>query len=466
MGTERGAARPKALPVATALLFSVTTIPAAAQDRPTACDGPRTLTTMAQTLGINLVVNRIDNWVFDEDWARVDFESWGRNLTLGWEWDENNFDVNMFLHPYHGSLYFDAARANCLDFWQAVPFVFVGSWTWEYFGETFRPSLNDFFMTSFGGIALGEMLHRISTSIIDEEAQGGARISREIAALAVNPMRGLNRFVRGQWTRRAENPADRIPEAYLFRVDAGARRVREADSPDGATYSPTLLVTVDFGDVFESEYRAPFDVFTFRSQVSPDGGGLNLLRAVGRLYRKEIAPTGSRHRHQFVVNQRFDYVSNPVYHFGEQSFEFGLMSRWGLGSGGLALRTHVAGDAVLLGAIDAPDAGFGERTNDFGPGMGALVEVALEHDGTTYASLYNRVRYLHSVSGAPADHTVLFSGLDISVPITSRLGVGAFLSGDRRQSRYAQAPDDTRSFLETRVYLTWTVAQSRLGSPS
>lgn len=428
--------------------------------------GERPLTSVVQTVGVNLVVNRIDAWVFDEEWARVDFESWGKNLSLGWEWDENNFDVNMFLHPYHGSLYFDAARANCLDFWHAVPLAFLGSWTWEYFGETFRPSLNDFFMTSFGGIALGEMLHRLSTAIIDEEASGGERISRELGALAVNPMRGLNRLVRGQWSGRGSNPAGRIPDAYLFRVDAGARRVKEAEALSGAVYSPTLLVNVNFGDPFQSEYRAPFDVFTFRSQVSPDGGGLNLLRGIGRLYRRELGSESGLHRHQVVVNQRFEYVSTPVYHFGEQAFEVGLMSRWRIGTEGFSLRTHVAGDAVLLGAIDAPAAGFGERTNDFGPGVGAIVEVALEYDGRTYAAFYNRLRYLHAVSGAPADHTVLFSGLDLSIPLTSRLGIGAYLSGDRRESDYSDSPRDSRSYLETRVYLTWTFARKGLRAAS
>lgn len=421
------------------------------------CGSKRTVTAVAQTLGVNLIINRANAWVFDGDFARVDFKSWARNLKFGWQWDETQFTTNMFAHPYHGSLYFAAARANCLSFWESVPITFLGSWTWEYFGERFRPSLNDFWMTGFGGIVLGEMLHRVSAAILDEQAVGAERISREIAATAINPLGGLNRLLRGRWTRPGVNAADRIPESYLFSAKVGGRRAEEAGAPDGSTSSPTLLLQVALGDFFDTRYRAPFDVITMLAQVSPDGRGLNILRATGRLYGKEITAADSWHRHQLVINQRFDYVNNASYHFGEQSLEFGIHSRWRTGPAGLRVGTRFAGEVVMLGAIDALSAGQGRRTIDFGPGLGALIEVNLELDGVTYLSFYNRARYLRSVSGAPADHTILFTGLDVTVPITRRLGIGAYLSGARRRSYYMDLPTDRRSYLESRVYLTWTL---------
>jgi len=429
------------------------------------CENKRTMTAVAQTLGVNLVVNRINAWVFDWDFARVNFEEWGRNLRRGWKWDGTQFAVNMFVHPYHGSLYFAAARANCLNYWESIPLVFLGSWTWEYFGETHKAALNDFYMTGFGGPVLGEIVHRVSTAILDEEAEGGERIARELVALAVNPVGGLNRLVRGQWTRRGVNPVDRIPESYLFQVKAGGRRVEETGSARSPRVSPTLLVDIALGDVFETDYRAPFDVVALRAQISPDGGGLNLLRTVGRLYGHEITSRDSRHRHQLLINQRFDYINNPVYNFGEQSLEFGIQSRWRTGPRGLRLNTRLAADVVLLGAIEALESGIGQgtrRTIDWGPGVGAIAEVALEYNGTTYVSFYNRVRYLRSVSGVPADHVVLFTGFDFIVPITSQVGIGAYVSGDQRRSHYESFPDTRRSYEETRIYLTWTPAR---GSP-
>lgn len=427
------------------------------------CSEQRTLDAVAQTLAVNLVINRANDWVFGWDWAEVDFESFSRNLDLGWQWDETQFAVNMFVHPYHGSLYFDAARANCLTFWEAVPITFLGSWTWEYFGETFRPSLNDFWMTGFGGAALGEILHRISAAIIDEEARGGERLGREFAAMAVNPLGGLNRLLRGQWTTRGPNPSDRLPESFVFRGRVGVRRVQETETGARPTTSPTLLFDARIGDAIDTEYRAPYDVVSVLAQVSPDGGGVNVLRALGRLYGKDLTSAGSRHRHQLVANQRFDYVNNPVYNFGELSFELGLYSRWSLGSRRLRLSTRIAGDLVMLGAIDALEAGQGHRDIDYGPGLGALAELSIEVDGTTYLSFYNRVRYLRSVSGAPADHTIGFTGFDLTIPVTSRLGIGAYLSGDGRRSYYTDLPKSIRSYRETRIYVTYTFAS---GSPA
>jgi hypothetical protein len=332
---------------------------------------------------------------------------------------------------------------------------------WEFFGETHRASLNDFYMTGFGGVALGEIMHRAATAVLDEEVEGGERIARELAALAINPVGGLNRLVRGQWTRRGVNPEGRLPESYLVGAKLGGRRVEESGSPPRGTTSPTVLVDVAWGDAFDTEYSGPFDVFDVRAQVSPDGGGLNMLRAVGRLYSKEVTNVSSWHRHQVVISQRFDFVNNPVYNFGQQSLEAAILSRWRSGPRGLRLKTRLAAEAVVLGAIDALEAGFGERTIDWGPGLGAIAEVAIEYNGTTYLSFYNRARYLRSVSGAPAEHTLLFSGFDFTIPITSQLGIGAYVSGDRRYSDYSELPNDERSYEETRIYLTWTLGSGR-----
>lgn len=418
------------------------------------CEDKRTLTATAQALGVNLVINRVNAWIADQDFARVDFGSWASNLKFGWQWDETQFTTNMFAHPYHGALYFTAGRANCLSFWESIPITFFGSWTWEFMGERWRPSLNDFWMTGFGGVAMGEMMHRVAAAIIDERATGSERLTRELGALLVDPIGGLNRLFRGQWTRQGPNPPDRIPRTYLFRANVGGRRVREGTDEGPGTLSPTLLVDVVLGDAFESVYRAPFDVTTTFAQLSPDGGGLNVLRASGRLYGFELTTPESRNRHQVAVQQRFDYVNNPAYRFGEQSLEVGLHSRWRIGPSGLRMSTRLTGEVVMLGAIDALDAGAGGRTIDFGPGLGAAVEASVERNGTTYISLYNRVRYLRSVSGAPADHTILFSGFDVTVPITDRIGIGAYVSGDRRRSYYADFPDDVRTYVETRLYAT------------
>ena len=191
-------------------------------------DRQRPLLAVGQTLFINLFVNRFDAWALREDWAiNAGAQSWSRNIRLGWEWDENNFTTNLFAHPYHGSLYFNAGRANGLDYWESATLALLGSWTWEYFGESNRPSLNDFVMTSIGGFALGEMFHRVSATIRDNRAAGRARLWREIAAPAVRPHgRGEPADPRAMDRPRAQPTRARSRRVPPARARWGAHRGR------------------------------------------------------------------------------------------------------------------------------------------------------------------------------------------------------------------------------------------------
>ena len=47
----------------------------------------------------------------------------------------------MFLHPYTGALYFDAARASGYDSGDR-DYTFAGSYAWKIFGENGAPERN------------------------------------------------------------------------------------------------------------------------------------------------------------------------------------------------------------------------------------------------------------------------------------------------------------------------------------
>lgn len=421
------------------------------------CHRKRPWLAIAEVLGTNVFVNRFDAWALGASFADVSLDSWSSNIKLGWEWDENAFGTNMFAHPYHGGLYFNAGRSNGLTFWESAPLAFLGSWTWEYLGETHRPALNDFFMTSFGGIALGEVFHRVATTIRSNTSRGSGRIGRELAALPLDPLGAVNRLVRGEWTKVGPNPREHDSAAYVFRFHMGVRFIGDSAGPEqDPSASPALMADMSYGAPFDRPYHAPFDYFSVRLQISPGGGGFNMLNAVGRLYGSDINSANSKHRHLFMINQRYDYVNNPAYKFGAQSVEAGIVSRWRLG--GWHLRTKLTGDGLILGAIDAPFSGVGERTYDFGPGAGLTADIRLERRGIPLLSWYNRFEYLHSVSGASADHFIGLSGLELTVPIARNVGVGAFLTGYARASRYSDAPNDDRDLPEAWLFITWTSA--------
>ena len=94
--------------------------------------------------------------------AHITPKTWWANMEQGWVWDLDDFAVNQVGHPYQGNNYFNTGRANGLSFYESAAVTAFGSATWEYFGETNHASLNDLINTTLGGIALGEMFHRMA----------------------------------------------------------------------------------------------------------------------------------------------------------------------------------------------------------------------------------------------------------------------------------------------------------------
>ena len=415
---------------------------------------PRTLMAFGQTVVLNTLLNRVDVWALDKEWARVGTRVWAKNLRYGWAWDEDQFSVNMFAHPYHGGLYFNAGRENGLDFFQSVPVALFGAFTWEYFAETERPSLNDFLMTTAGGVTMGEMFYRISATIRDNEATGARRTWREIATLPFDPIGALNRLFRGQWKTLAPNPDEHTPDAYVLRVGAGPRSTKGWNGARGA-----LVIDLLSGDQFAGPYKKPFDVFNARLVVSSEG--LNAMRASGRLFGTALNDSTARFRHMLAVNQRYDYVKNPAQSIGGQSVEVGINSRLRLGSRGYGIRAAFFVDGIILGAIDAPGTGVGLRDYDFGPGAGFRWEAAVDRHGARFLSLYGQTEYIHTVSGASADHVVNLSGIDVAIPVTRHFGVAAQTYVFDRRSRYADRGSDRRDYVEGRLLVVWTRATSK-----
>lgn len=419
------------------------------------CEPRSTSVAVGEAVGVNLLVNRFDVWALGMESQRVNVESWSRNLQFGWAWDENSFSMNMLAHPIHGSTYFNAGRSNCLSFVESVPLAFLGSWTWEYFGEVHRPSLNDFFMTTLGGIALGEMTHRVAMTIRDEEATGSERVAREVLATLVNPVSGINRLVRGQWKGVRSNPEGHIPDALDISFKVGARRVFSDSALACREVCGTLLFDLEYGDPLDQTYTRPFDVFKVHAQLSPEGGGVNALEATGRLYQTELNRPGSRNRYALAVTQRYAYNTyTPLVSYGAQSIEVGAIARRSLGRNWL-IHGRLAGDLVVMGAVSDEQHDVLDRDYAFGPGAGLILDVSLWRDRTRYLSLTNRVEYLHTVSGVSNNHVVSFSRLEAAIPFDENVGVGLAADLATRTTQRSGIDDETHDFADVRLFLSW-----------
>src|SRR5215203_68355 len=189
-----------------------------------ACEGcpPRSVgRALFQTTVVNVFYG-VANLVRGQVTARITPKTWWANMEQGWVWDLDDFVVNQIGHPYQGNNYFNTGRANGLSFYESAAVAAFGSATWEYYGETNHPSLNDLINTTLGGIALGEMFHRAGWLIRNTHATGHGRLWNEIGAMALDPVTGANRFLTGDASRVADKPPDQAPSSIGGFFSAGA----------------------------------------------------------------------------------------------------------------------------------------------------------------------------------------------------------------------------------------------------
>ncbi len=380
------------------------------------------------------------NWYIQRwPWARVDLKSWELNLRQGVAWDDDAYRDNQFLHPYHGSLYHNSARASGFGFWGSVPFVAAGSATWEFFGENIIASANDLINTTLGGVALGEVTFRLSRML---GGGGGARHShfgRQVGAFVLSPIASAQGLLNPQGGSQngaavsAEQPA----------VLALGQR----------SSHPFLELSVPFGNPFVEGPLRPYDAFDFRLLISPGGGELiQRLEISGLLARSVSGPPESRLA--VGVYQHYGYENLANFKFGGQSVSAALMFQQSLGSRSwLNLSTHAEG--ILLGGISS-DQGFNWRRDyDLGPGVGTRIGAAWVRDGREWLRFDGRLWWLHSIHGSDGNHLASSLRVAASLPLVSGIGAGGDMTVTTRHSVYPDGPAVTRRVQQLRAYLTW-----------
>ncbi|MDX2472739.1 MAG: DUF3943 domain-containing protein [Candidatus Krumholzibacteria bacterium] len=383
--------------------------------------------TAIEVTGVNGLVWFFDRYIREggtNPGFRIGFNSWAENLKNGLEWDDNSFSTNQFSHPYHGNLYFNAARSNGYDFWESAPFVFAGSLQWEFFGEVHHASMNDWIATSVGGIAVGEVLHRLSLTIRDNKATGSSRTWKELGGFVVDPLGGLNRIIDGDWSRVHANPVDQYPNRFRTTMDLGFRKT--ADENLWTSNDTTGLYAefnFDYGDPFYGDMESPFDHFDFDLQLNfKDSAMIGRAELNGLLagtFLEESKPVS----HILGAFHHFDYVNNSKFKFGAQSLGAGLLSKYET-SHGLEIRTELHANAILLGASLSDYETFSGRTYDYGPGASAGFSVEFGANGWHFLRVSHEQYYIRSINGTDADHLLGASRVALNVPVTANFGAG------------------------------------------
>ncbi|MFL5402794.1 MAG: DUF3943 domain-containing protein [Gemmatimonadales bacterium] len=378
------------------------------------------------------------NWYLRRwPWANVGVRIWGENFKHGFAWDDGCFTDNQLAHPYHGSWYFNSAHASGYSFWGSLPFVAVGSASWELLGENVRPSLNDQNHTTLGGMAFGEVTYRLSTLIRSSRDGGHRSFGRELGSFGLSPMARTQQLL-----RRRLQEAGRASEA-MTRFGLGQRSGHHS-----------LDFIVQQGSPFDAEMNHPYDAFEFRMQVSPgEGGVIRHVSISGLLARSHLSQT-STNQLVFGVFQHYDFEDLSILKSSGQSFSAAVLYRHLLGiRNQLNLSAHAEG--IALGAISSDHDHVWRRDFDYGPGAAVRLGAAWVRDGREWLRFDGRLLWLHSIYGSDGNHRASFLRLGAAVPLVGALGLGGEMNVTNRHSSYPEFAPVSQRVSQLRAYLTW-----------
>lgn len=188
----------------------------------------------------------------------INFESIIYSITKQpYVWDKTKFLQNQIVHPYAGNLYFNAARANNLDFWTAAAYTVWGAWSWENIYQNSVTSYNDLITTTAAGIITGEAFHRL--------AYAAGAIWEPLLWL-VSPVDGINRILRGERYRHcAPEDLEVIYAAEFFTAFCAAEKFagKSTEFLPLAEFHPYIVYQNPFGH----KTKEPFDQFSLDAML-------------------------------------------------------------------------------------------------------------------------------------------------------------------------------------------------------
>ena len=360
----------------------------------------------AEVTGINVGVQLFDRYAINSDFAQTTLRTLKRNFTDGMVWDNDFFITNLFAHPYHGNLYFNAARTNGLTFWESAPYALGGSLMWEFLGETEPPAINDVIATSVGGMAIGEMTHRLSHTILDDRDRGWRRFWREAAAAIVNPIQGLHRIISGDaWRVRSDHyryhDFNKIPVDVSFSV--GWRYLADDGALFRGIHAPYLNLTLMYGTPVDGErHTTPYDFFDLELNAAFGGGQpmVNQLLIVGRLWSTPILDKKDM-AGEFGIYQHFNYYDAKPIEDGSDLTPYRISEAAGFGPGFIfslpqigaisKLEQRVFLSGILLGGTKSDYFNVIER--DYNMGSGFSIKSKTQIDFGKFGRLVLNAKY-------------------------------------------------------------------------
>jgi len=332
-----------------------------------------------EATGSNLFLLGVNRYIRRAEYAMISPDSIHNNLTSCWVWDQDEFSVNQIGHPYQGSFYFISGRSNNLNFWESSLLTLGGSATWELLMETELPSKNDLIVTSLGGIAVGEMFHRLYLE---------ADANKLPARWLISPMDSLNSALFPE-SPKADPGHSSLEQVYLaggvvladYQLD-GSRNY-EAAEKDFSAYASGQII---YGDPFIQKSIIPFDHFEQRFSINlSDTFYSAAFFSDGSIWALPLYD--SRHsRGSVFLSLHYDFIFSSLINLSANSIGLSFKSLHHFGrSWHLSSKLHL--NWIFLGAseylhlwYDAPPENGDERRNyDLGSGEGVKFYFELSH---------------------------------------------------------------------------------------
>ena len=372
-------------------------------------------------------MNRWDDWVLNEEFPRISLHSIGHNFEHAFVWDNDNFNTNLFAHPYHGNLYFNSARSNGFNFWQSYPCALGGSLMWEFFGEITPPAINDLIATSVGGTCIGEITFRISDLFYDDREVGFSRFLRELGGAVVSPMKGLKRVITGEaWKQKSRNylyhDYSRIPVSYS--ISLGSRYLADDRSLFRGEHNPYLELGMEYGDAYDNEENKPFSYF--RSNVtfgfSSNQPAINRLNLMGRIWGTPIADT-KKLEADFGIFQHFNFYNSEAVKDGTDLIPYRISEAASVGPGliyrfphleeRMNLEQRILLSGILLGGSLSDYLYIQERDYNMGSGFSAKIQTVMDIKKVGYVNIDANYFHIFTWKGYDRSKWVGKEGFDL-----------------------------------------------------
>jgi hypothetical protein len=394
-----------------------------------------------EIVGANLGMSVFNRYVRDVGYARIDPGTIWRNVSHGWVWDDNNFEVNQIGHPVQGGMYYSLARANGHGYLGGLVYTTLGSIQWEYFMETEPPAYNDLVTTRMGGAMTGEVSWRLAEYVSGESTGERTGWLRRTGAFLVNPVFGMDRLLNGT-PRRKGAPSN--PHLMGLRISTGRSVGRGFTHTSGAANEPSaqvpLAVTnirLGYGDPFGT--KRPFDHFTMNLGVSAISNPVANVSLRGQLWRFDL-PESDRFRQIVQVAQNYDYLNSSIYRLSANSMGVEWLSETRFGNDWKML-ARIQPVFIALGAASTEYYLNVERDYNLGLGAGWKTGVSIRKPRAWLITAFSDRYWIHTQSGAKGDEVVDIHSIEIQRDIWKALGLGVSYHVYDRFGYYDEHPN-------------------------